>query len=196
MFRKKYTSEEIIAGLLIYDTKIYSYLDVEYRPKVIRYVRQNSGEHEDGKDIYQEAIYKVYISVECGKYDKTLGSFESYFMGIACKTWLERLRDRKRSVSTTSMDDTHQEFSDFDAAAQVEQDLYYRRVQAVRRCVARLNKDEQEMIHLFYFAKESLENIAEKMGITYEYARKKISHIRKKIREMLGDDPDADLQFA
>lgn len=195
MFRRKYTSEEIVAGLLAHDVEIYRYIDSTYRPKVIRHVRRNSGSREDGKDLYMHILYRVYAHVEHGKYDSARGKIEQYFMMLAHKAWLDKLRERKRRVSTTSIEDIQKQFSHFDPAEQAEQDLYYRRVQALRRCIAQLSKDEQEMIQLFYFAKESLESIAQKMDITYDYARKKISLIRKKIREMLREDLDADLQF-
>ena len=194
MFGRKYTSEEIVAGLLAHDFEIYRYIDSTYRPKVIRHVRRNSGSREDGKDLYQQTLYRVYSHVELGKYDSARGKIEQYFMMLARGAWLDELRKRERRGSEIPTDILEQ-LSDFDAAAQAEQDLYHRRVQALRRCIARLSKDEQEMIQLFYFAKESLESIAQKMGITYDYARRKISLIRKKIREMLREDPDADLQF-
>ena len=195
MFRKKYTSEEIVAGLLAHDIEIYRHVDAVYRPKVIRHVRRNSGSREDGKDLYMHTLYRVYAHIEHGKYDSARGDIEGYFMMLVRSAWLDKLKQRKRRVSTTSIDDTLQQFSGFDPIEQAEQDLYYRRVQALRRCIARLSKDEQEMIQLFYFAKESLESIAQKMGFTYDYARRKISLIRRKIREMLRDDPDGDLQF-
>jgi len=195
MFGRRYTSEEIVAGLLAHDIEIYRHVDATYRPKVIRHVRRNSGSREDGKDLYMHILYRVYAHIEHGKYDSARGNIGAYFMMLVHSAWLDKLKQRKRRVSTTSIDDTLQQFSDFDSAEQAEKDLYYRRVQALRRCIARLSKDEQEMIQLFYFAKESLESIAQKMGFTYDYARRKISLIRKKIREMLRDDPDGDLQF-
>ena len=197
MFGRKYTSEEIVAGLLAHDIEIYRYIDATYRPKVVRHVRRNSGSREDGKDLYQQTLYRVYSHVELGKYDSARGKIEQYFMMLARSAWLDELKKRKRRVVGTPVEPgVIGRISGSDPAEQAEQDLYHRRVQALRRCIARLSKDEQEMIHLFYFAKESLESIAQKMGITYDYARKKISLIRRKIREMLREYPDADLQFA
>jgi len=194
MFRRKYTSEEIVAGLLAHDIEIYRHVDAVYRPKVIRHVRRNSGSREDGKDLYMHILYRVYAHIEHGKYDSARGDIEGYFMMLVRSAWLDKLKQRKRRVSTQPIE-PDREFTNSDPAEQAEQDLYYRRVQALRHCIARLSKDEQEIIQLFYFAKESLESIAQKMGITYDYARRKISLIRRKIREMLRDDPDGDLQF-
>jgi len=195
MFRKKYTSEEIIAGLLSNDIKIYRYVDTEYRSKVIRYVRQNSGSAEEGEELYQDAVYKIYVKAEQGKYDPERGEFGAYFMTIARNAWLNKLRKLKKTIDTTSIDDSDEQISDFDSVEEAEQDLYYRRVQAVRECIAQLNSEEQQMIHLYYFTKKSLETVAQEMGLTYKYAKQKIFRIRNKIREMLKDYPDVDLQF-
>jgi len=145
--------------------------------------------------LYQDTVHKVYVSAERGKYDPARGSFETYFMLIARSGWLDRLRRQSRAIQTTSMDDSYEEISDFDAVEQAEQDLYYHRVQALRRCIARLNKEEQDMIHRFYFTQKSLQVVAQEMDITYEYARQKIYRIRNKIRKMLGENPDVDLIF-
>jgi len=195
MFRKKYTSKEIIAGLLSHDLTIYRYIDAEYRPKVICHVRCNSGSVEEGEELYQDVFYKVYVNVEQGKYDPERGEFGAYFMTIVRSTWLNKLRDSRKSIPTTPLDGSYRQISDWDEAEEAEEDLYYRRVQVVRECITRLSEEEQQMIDLYYFAKKSLKTVAEEMGFTYEYAKQKILRIRNKIRKMLKDYPDVDLQF-
>jgi len=51
------------------------------------------------------------------------------------------------------------------------------------------------MLRMFYDANLSLKIIAKKMGITYEYARHKIRRIRRKLRDMLDNDPDFDFRL-
>jgi len=190
---KKYTSKEIIAGLLPRDIKVYRYLDRVYCPKVIAYVRSNSGSLEEGEELYQDTIYRVYVNVEQGKYDPERGAFGAYFMGIARKSWLNKLRERRRSIPTFPLDPSRQ-FTDTDEAAQEERERYYRDVKKLRSCIAQLPKKDQEMIHLFYFAKQSLDVIAQKMGLKYTYARLKICRIRDKLRDMM-EDPDIDFNM-
>lgn len=196
MLKKKYTSEEIIEGLLAHNIRIYHYIDAVYCPKVIQYVRQNSGSREEGEELYQDAVHKIYVRTERGKYDPARGSFETYFMLIARGAWLDKLRSRqRRAIQTTPMDDAYEQFSDFDEAEQAEQDLYYHRVQALRQCIARLNQEEQDIIHRFYFSQKSLQVIAQEMDMTYEYARQRIYRIRNKIKKMLGENPNIDLKL-
>jgi len=188
---KKYTSEEIIAGLMPIDNKVYQYLDRLYRPKVIAYVCKNLGSREDGEDLYQNTIIKVCFNIEQGKYDPKLKEFGAYFMGSVRNIWLNELRKRSKSPNMAPID-VLEKISDTDEAEQEEQQHYYRDVQKLLRCIAELTKEEQEMIHLFYFAKKSLDFIAKKMNIAYSYARLKICRIRDKLRKMM-EDPDLDI---
>jgi len=187
---KKYTLEEIIAGLLSRDIKVYRYLEREYCPKVIAYVRKNSGTREEGQELYQDTVYKMYVSVERGKYNLELGKFGAYFMTIAHRSWIDELRKRSKSFNVIPIDETLKQISDADEATQEEQERYYRDVEKLLDCVAKLPKKDQEMIHLFYFAKQPLGVIAKRMNITYKYARTKIDRIRKKLRKMMDNSLD------
>jgi len=179
---KKYRPEEIIAGLLSRDIKTYRYLEREFCPKIIAYVRKNSGTREEGQELYQDTIYKMYVSVEQGKYNPKLGEFGAYFMTIAHRSWIDELRKRSKSFSVIPIDETLEQICNVDEA---EQECYYRDVEKLLDCIARLPKKDQEMIHLFYFAKQPLEVIAKKMEITYKYSRIKIGRIRNKLRKMM-----------
>lgn len=196
MFSRKYSSEEIIAGLLSFDKKVYRYLDKVYCPKVIAYVRKNSGKREDGEELYQDTVYKVYVNAEQGKYDTERGEFGAYFMTIAYRNWLDELRKRKRSPKILPVDEIFEQITDIDEEEQEEQEIYYRNVEKLNRCITKLTEEEQDMIYLFYFDKESLDIIAKKMKLTYSYARIKICRIRDKLRNMmLDDDSDIDLKL-
>jgi len=194
MFGKEYTSQEIIAGLMIGDRKIYRYLDKKYRKPIIKYVCDNSGSPEDGEELYQDVIFEAFLNVEQGKYDPERSAFGTYFMMIARSRWTDRLRKRKRMIKTTSLDETIRKLTDKDEADEAENDKYNRLVRAMRQCIAQLTDDEQKMIRMFYEAKKSLDVIAREMGLSYEYAKQKLHRIRKKlkekIKEMLDDDPD------
>lgn len=195
MFRKEYTSSEIVKGLLSGDNKIYRYLDAVYRKQVIKHVRANSGSREDGEELYQDVVMEVIIKVEQDVYDEERSKFHTYFMMISRSRWKDRLRKRKRAIQTTSLDESYEQITDFDEGEQNEQDRYYKKVQATSGYMSRLTEDEREMIRSFYLAQKPLKAIAEEMDITYEYAKQKLYRIRKKLRDMSGNDPDFDPQL-
>ncbi len=195
MFRKEYTSEEIVAGLMSGDAKIYKYLDSIYRTQVIKYVCINSGSREEGEELYQDVVFEVYVNVEQEKYDVERSKFITYFMMIARSRWKDKLRKYRKAIHTTLLDESYDEISDADDSEQIEQDRYYIRVHAMRQCIAQLSEEEQEMVRLFYYAKMSLEAVAQRMNISYKYAKQKLYRIRQKLRKMLNENPDIELQL-
>ena len=191
MFKKEYTSEQIMEGLLCGDNKIYRYLDKKYRKQVIKHVCTNSGSREDGEELYQDVIFEAYLNVEQKKYDPKRSAFGTYFMMITRSRWKDRLRKRKKAIQTSPLDESINQIRNKDEADEAEKDHYNRRVRTMRGYISRLSVEEQEMIRLFYDAKKSLDAIAQEMGISYEYAKQKMYRIRKKLREMGYDDPDS-----
>jgi len=194
MFTKEYSSEEIVAGLMTGDFRIYKYLDSVYRRQVIKHVCANSGSHEEGEELYQDVIFEVYVNVEQDKYDVERSKFVTYFMMIARSRWTDKLRKYNRIISTTLLDETYEQISGTDEVEQAEQEQYYTRVRAMRQCIAQLNEEEQEMVRLFYYMKMSLEAVAQQMNISYKYAKQKLHRIRQKLRKMLSKNPNMGLQ--
>jgi RNA polymerase sigma-70 factor (ECF subfamily) len=188
MFRKKYHSCEIIKGLISGEPAIYRYLDATFRPKVIKYVCSNSGVLQDGEELYQDVVFEVYINVERNKYDVSKSKFCTYFMMIARNRWIDKLRKKQRTINTVSLAESNYQIERKNAGDTESLDNYNNKVRAIRRCIAQLNKDEQEMIRLFYFAKMSLETVAAKMNISYGYAKQKIHRIRAKLKNLLSED--------
>jgi len=181
MFRKKYTKEEIINGMLNKDINVYRFLDKVYKPKIISNVTKNSGSKEDGKDTYQETVCKVYFNIKEGKYDPDKGSFEGYFFRIGQRVWLDKLRKQGK------LDE-----DEYKRQCQEEEDpdLNEKKIAILEVCIKKLTKDEQLILDLFYRAKLSLQEIARQLNMSYQYIRQKISRIRKKLKGMLGDYPE------
>jgi len=119
MFGRRYTSEEIVAGLLAHNHEMYRYVDAIYRPKVIRHVRRNSGSRQDGEDLYQETISIVYVSLEQGRYDANRGKFGAYFMGVVYNLWISKLNKAGRGPDFIPIE-PYEEVITFDETAQAQ----------------------------------------------------------------------------
>lgn len=189
MLRKEYTTEEIMQGLMSNNPAIYRYLDAVYRPKVTKYVRRNSGTHEDGEEVYQDVIYEIYLNIEQGKFKANKGKFEAYFMTITRRRWIDKIRKKNSLIDTTPLDIFDRQVSDTDLAEEVEKDVYNEKVHAMRGYILQLNEDERQLIDLYYFAEKSVEATAKQTGMTYDYARQKLHRTRKKLRDMMANDP-------
>jgi len=190
MFGKKYTTEETIKGLMSGSPTVYKYLDAIFRKKVIQHVCSNSGSREDGEELYQDVIFEIYLNIEQGKFEVNKGKFDAYFMTIARRRWIDRLRKRNKDIDTIPIEEPIHGMSDTDPAEQAERELYNEQVHTMRKYIKQLNEDEQEFIRLYYYAEKSLAATAKQLGITYESAKQKIHRIRKRLRDMVAADTD------
>jgi len=187
MFRKEYTTEAIMEGLMAHKPSIYNYLDTVYGPKVIKHVLKNSGTREDGEELYQDVLIEIYLNMEQGKFEADKGKFEAYFMTIIRRRWIDKIR--RKPIDTDPIEESPMQVSDTDIAEQAEQDVYNEQVHAMRGYIQQLNEDERQLIDLYYYARQSIDVIAQQMGMTYDYTRLKLHRIREKLRNMVKDDP-------
>jgi len=159
----KYSKKEIIRGIITFNRGIYKYLDTAYREKVIGHVLRNSGTREDG--------------------DNGRGTYEGYFWTITRRRWIDKLRQSKPDFEPLD--------PDIEIPYEPEKEVEYlknERILMMGKYIERLLPDEQEYIRMYYFAKESIQTIADYFGTTYGAARKKLYTIRRKLKKMMDDD--------
>lgn len=99
--REKLKREEdnrIINGILSNDQKIFNSLYENEFPKIVRFIIRNSGNLENAKDVFQDAlvlfiekVYRKELDLKC--------SVNTYLYSICRYLWLEQLRKDKKSIS-------------------------------------------------------------------------------------------------
>ena len=185
----KYSKREIIHGIVHFDKELYKHLDTMYREKVVWHVTKNSGTREDGEELYNDAIFEIYLNIERGRYttDGT-GTFEGYLMTIVRGRWIDRLR--KRKLKFEELEASNEQIPSDDEVEATAEALKNQRIIAIRKHLGRLSKDEQEYVRLYYFTQKSLQAIAEYFNTSYEYVRLKLYRIREKLKKMIANDPE------
>ena len=90
-----FKDEEIIEGLRQRKRTCIDYLYQEFYPVIRHYVQQNSGNHQDVEDLFQDTLLVLYkrsmiqpFNLEC--------SLKTYFMSICKNLWLQRLERKYR----------------------------------------------------------------------------------------------------
>ncbi len=185
MFAKKYTARSIMEGVLNCDLKTYKYLDANFRWKTINYVRKNSGTKEDGEELYNDVLCSIYLNIKKGSYDPDKGTFQSYFMQIAHHRWNDCLRKRKQMERTVELN----EQTDY-ADVKEDADMYMTLVQAMKKHLHCLKKNEQELIKLFYYEKKSIEMVAQQLDMSGDYVKLKLYRTREKLKKKIHEDPE------
>lgn len=171
-FRKLHQDQRYIEALLSNNQKVVEEIYTRFSAKIRRYIINNSGSDNDAADIFQEALIDIYQQAKYKSFQLTC-PFEPFLLLVCKRKWLNELK--KRSVlPVTNIDDALLTIGD-DVFADAE--LLEKQDEEARlftRMFEKLGERCKEIIS------ESLkgdaqEKVAEKLGVTYGYLRKKKS---------------------
>ena len=152
-------------------------------PEVIKYIKRNSGTVDDAKDVFQEAILVVYKKLKNKDLELTT-TFHVYLFSICRRIWLKKLKKKgKKEVA----------FEDNEVFTYEEE---YEEVFLQRQKWALFNKKFEQLtaecrtVLQMLFKGSSSKIIAEKMGYTEEYAKRKKYKCKISLAELIKSDPE------
>ena len=147
-------------------------------PSVEAYIYQNSGNSDDAKDIFQEAITAAWLNTKQGKFEpKDESSLGGYIYRIAKFKWLDRVKS-KSYKSTMRLAD------DYDPAEEVESDNSDERIDQLREMYRKLGDKCQNLLNKFYYAKMSLEEIGAELGFDAATVKTQKYRCMKKLKSL------------
>ena len=148
------------------------------------FVKKNSGSENDAQDLFQEAMVVLFEKTQSTDFQLT-SSLKTYLYAICRNKWLMVLRSRKNR--STTLIDTEQMNIPSDESIQRDID-YQERNELMRLYFKKIGADCQQVLSLF-MAGTSLREIANKMGFTEGYAKKRKFTCQKKLIELIISDP-------
>ena len=182
---KKYTDDEVLAGILGNNSKILQHVYKEAFPGVRRYILNNSGNDEDAKDIFQESIIVTYKKLKSRSLVLTC-SLKVYLFSVCRLLWLKQLEKQRKSIEEVKVNDFVLEVGDDvkDINAQNE------RYELYRAHFGMLKDDCQKVLQLF-LEKVPLKEIAKQMGYSSEqYAKKRKFQCKEALVKSIKNDND------
>jgi RNA polymerase sigma factor (sigma-70 family) len=93
-----YSDEKIIEGIKNQDEETIKEIYRYYYPKILSYVRRNSGNSHDAKDIFHDSLLCIFNMVREPEFQLRNASFKTLFYSIARNYWLSEIRNRKRAI--------------------------------------------------------------------------------------------------
>lgn len=137
-------------------------LDYLYRvclPKVLAFVKKNSGTEEEAKDIFQDAITILYKHL-LDKRFRGESSMSSYTFAIARNLWFMQLRKKKVTIST----------DDFEIGIVERNDEI--NIGLIHKLVDQIGEVCKSLLISFYHHAKSMKEIAHMFGLGSEQAAK------------------------
>lgn len=182
MTDEKLHSDQIyIDGLVQNNSAVIQSIYKKFVPKVKNYIRINSGSADEAQDVIQEVLITIYNQA------KTKGlqlscPFDAYFFLLCKRRWLNELKKSSNKEVTlkddnVSIDESVQELA-FQTEAFDERQLLFDEM------FQKLGEKCQEVLKLSFVTK-TMEEVAEKLNVTYGYVRKKKSLCTGQLTEMI-----------
>lgn len=177
----------IIQDLKRGDKKVMMTIYNDSYKSIVRMVIQNSGDEEDAKDVFQDAMVIIYEKIRSDEL-RLSSSFSTYLFSICRNLWLQELTKRKKWITKEEYEfNITEEFIDIKEEL-LENQKQWLKEKLYHDSFLKLKKECQDIIKLS-LTKNSALDIAKKMGFKSEaYARNRKSHCKKALFNYIKED--------
>lgn len=169
--KRIHEDQKYIEGLKQNNSFVIQSIYEKFAPKVVNYIKQNSGDENKAKDVIQETIMTIYNQAHEKKLQLTC-PFDAYFFLLCKRRWLNYLK----KSDTKGVTINEELLSDGDDAVELafETTLHERQHELFEEMFQNLGQACKDLLKATFKIK-SMEEVAESIGVTYAYARKKKS---------------------
>lgn len=168
---KIHSDQKYIEGLAANNSIIIQEIYKKYVPKVVFYIRNNSGNQDQAQDIVQEVLLLLFNQAKANTLELTC-PFDAYFFLLCKRKWLNELKKTANKGVTINEDAGSISESAHELVEQTEE--FDEKQQLFDTMFQKLGEKCQELLKLSFEIK-SMEEVAEKLNVTYAYVRKKKS---------------------
>ena len=180
---EKYTDQEIVQGLKSGETFAVKHLAKEFLPVISYFMSKNNGNEEDAKDVFQDALFIIIEKINNNDFNLQ-GALSTYLFAICKHLWLIEL-DKQKAAKNYQL--RHLVDSMEIDSSELGDSVFYENV--FRQCFDAMDEISQKILKM-YWMEISPTEIAEKLGYSYGYVRKKKSECMKELKSRIMEHPD------
>ena len=176
------TDAELIEALQQTTTqhKALQQLYVQYFETVRRFITNNNGTADEAKDIFQETVTIFYRKVQRQKLILT-SSIKTYLYSVSRNLWLKQLRKKGKAQMLIDTENDYIQAVIPDETYDSDTDLL---IQTALKHLATLGESCRKILHLFFWEKKSMDEIAQEIGYTNaDNAKNQKAKCMKQLRE-------------
>ncbi|CAM4066067.1 RNA polymerase sigma factor [Flavobacterium weaverense] len=160
-----------IEGIANNDSAIIQSIYKKFVPKVISYIRNNSGDEDQAQDVVQEIMILLFNQAKANKLQLSC-PFDAYFFLLCKRKWLNELK--KASNKGVTINDEYTSNNEPTEEMVTQTEIFEEKQELFDLMFQKLGDKCQEVLKLSFTLK-SMEEVAEKLQVTYGYVRKKKS---------------------
>ena len=186
MNQKPHKDHIYIEALLKNDSRVLSKIYEKYSYKIVAMVKKNNGNADDAQDIIQETLVTIYHQAIEKGFILTC-PFDAYFYLLCKRKWLNELKKRGNKKVTILEDITS--ISEEQKQQVEETELFEQQHQLFESKFKELGIKCQELLKASFKIK-SMEKVAEFLGVSYGYARKKKSQCMGQLTKLVKNSTE------
>jgi RNA polymerase sigma factor (sigma-70 family) len=179
----EFSDKEIIECLRSRQSYVVRYLSDRYLPMIRLMVTQMGGSTEDAKDIFQDGLIIMLEKIDTNQLVLTC-KFKTFFYSVCENLWKKVLEKRRaaanyfnRRIETSSDNDFTETYDN-----QLYENIFYEVFET-------LDNVSKEILKLNWQEFSPME-IAEKLGYTYGYVRKKKCECQAELMKRVTNHPN------
>ena len=170
-----------IDGLLQNNSSIIQSIYKKFAPNVKNFIRTNSGDDDQAQDVIQEVLITIYNQAKTNGLQLSC-PFDAYFFLLCKRRWFNELKKLSNKEVTLQDDNVSIDESVQEMTFQTE--VFDEKQSLVDEMFQKLGEKCQEVLKLSFVTK-TMEEVAEKLNVTYGYVRKKKSLCTGQLTEMI-----------
>lgn len=182
---KVHSDQKYIEALLNNDSVLIKEIYERFAPKVIGYIKRQSGDESNAQDIIQETLIIIYKQAKIKKLKLTC-PFDAYFFLLCKRKWLNELK--KRAVKKVTIEDDITSIDVEHVTLAEDTEMFEAKNELFAEMFKQLGNACQELLKTT-FAIKSLEEVAVKLGQSYGYVRKKKSLCIGQLTKLIQNAP-------
>lgn len=179
--KKLHPDQLYIEGLLQNNSAIINIIYKKFAPKVKNYIRTNSGDDDEAQDVIQEVLITIYNQAKTNRLQLTC-PFDAYFFLLCKRRWLNELK--KSSNKEVTLQDENVSIEESVQEMTFQTEVFDDKQSLFDEMFQKLGEKCQELLKLSFVTK-TMEEVAEKLNVTYGYVRKKKSLCTGQLTEMI-----------
>ncbi len=164
--------QRYVEGLLNNDNQVVEEIYRLFAPGIRYHILQNSGSEDDAADIFQESLIDIYNQARYKGLQLTC-PFQPFLLLVCRRKWLNEIKKRGLRPVTKSTDDLSEYGEDVFAIAE-RVGMEEEKAKVFFSQFERLGEKCKEILRMSLTGQHQ-EKIAEALGVTYGYLRKKKS---------------------
>jgi len=178
------TNDQIIINQIIEgDTNAFTILVDHYKDLVFTLAIRMLKNREEAEEVSQDTFIKVYRSLDKFKGDS---KFSTWIYKVAYNSCLDQIKKNKKYQSNVEINEfTQHQIKTIDSAFDTLVDEERR--QLIQDCLHLLPSEDSFLLTLYYFEEQSLDEIANVVGLTANNVKVKLFRSRKKLAAILKE---------